>query len=242
MNELAKNYESLFLKYKELEDSFLGQDIHDKRVILRKVFSILNINGNNISKTFVDNFKLFGKLRDIQVQLIKLEKYEGKYNLKNYIDYLKKTEKKLIKEIRSFSKKSKLEFPVLDNGEFKLDIIILNNKLNQIKNLFQKNIDEKSFHRLRIKFKEFRYSLESYLINNQLEINVLEGIKHYQDDLGEIQDLEVLIDGLRKFYKNKIVLTKKLIKDKKHKLRKFKRNKKSFLKDCLEIIEKLEKN
>ena len=75
MQRIPEKYNLLIEEYKKIEDTSDEKEIHDKRVILRRVFTILDLYGINSSEVkFGESaFRLFGKLRDIQIQIMKLK-------------------------------------------------------------------------------------------------------------------------------------------------------------------------
>ena len=76
MKRIEKNYNKLVKKFHKIKADTTENEIHDKRVILRRVFPILYFFKINPSKVKYGKttFDLFGKLRDIQVQTLKLKK------------------------------------------------------------------------------------------------------------------------------------------------------------------------
>jgi len=210
MNTIIKNYNLLIKKFQKIESDSSESEIHDKRVILRRIFPILTAFKINTSK--VKNgekaFKLFGKLRDIQVQLLKLESIDQTPEIMEYLAFLKQLESELKEKVRKFSKKKDLEFPTikkkstLKKTKFFLKTEKSLNKL--IERVQSRSIDDaEDVHRIRIEFKKFRYKVEvlSYIVD--IEESKLDMLKIYQDKLGEIQDYEVLINGIKKYCKKR---------------------------------------
>ena len=210
MNVIIKNYNLLVKKFQKIEKESTEKEIHDKRVILRKVFPILaayKINPGKI-KNGEKAFKLFGKLRDVQVQIMKLESLEQISEITDYYVFLKVEELRIRDEVRRFSKKKKLVFPEIKkkSGIDKAKIVRKAEKsLNKItKKIETWSIDDAEYiHQIRIEFKKFRYQVEILSNITLIDEEKLEKIRLYQDKLGEIQDYEVLIDGIMKFYKKR---------------------------------------
>jgi CHAD domain-containing protein len=208
MSGIVDNYHLLVGKFQKIEKESTEKEIHDKRVILRKIFPILAAYKINPAK--VKNgekaFKLFGKLRDVQVQLIKLESVELPPEIIPYLEYLKKSEIKRKEEVRKFTKKKKLSFPLIKKKSA-IDISKIIRKaeksLNKIIRMVESCIvvDAEYIHKVRIEFKKFRYQIEILSIISLIDEEKLERIRLYQDKLGEIQDYEVLINGIIKFNK-----------------------------------------
>ena len=56
---------------------------------------------------------MFGKLRDIQVQILKLESIDQTPEIIEYLAFLKKDELELNGKVSKFCKKKELEFPTI---------------------------------------------------------------------------------------------------------------------------------
>ena len=185
-------------------------EIHDKRVILRRIFPILTAFDINPSK--VKNgekaFKLFGKLRDIQVQIERLENTEQYPQLIEYLEFLKEKEVKLKEKVSKFSKKKELKFPKIKKKK-KVDAKRIKSKAIQQLNILTGdiqsliNFDLIEIHKIRIDFKKYRYLVEVLRYIESINEGKLDEMKHYQDILGEIHDYDVLIKGIKKYYKKK---------------------------------------
>ena len=210
MKSIIENYNLLVSKFQEMEKETTPDEIHDKRVILRRIFPILTAFDINPSK--VKNgekaFKLFGKLRDIQVQIEKLESSEINTELIEYLEFLKEKEVKLKEKVSKFSKKKELKFPKIKKKK-KVDAEKIKIKaLKQLSKLTDKiqsliNFDEIEIHTIRVDFKKYRYLVEVLKYIENIDEGKLEEMKNYQDILGEIHDYEVLITGINKYYNKK---------------------------------------
>lgn len=209
MNEIIKNYKLLSGKYHTLEGKLGERAIHDKRVMLRRIFAMLSVFG--ISPFRVKNgeatFEIFGKLRDIQVQKLKLDSLGGTNEIHEYLKFLKDSEKKEKEKIRKFCKKKRLVFPEIDSKKLNITKLKAKVKKRLLKVLDKtsslRKINDRIIHQVRIAFKKFRYTLELlYEIKKTDRANLLT-LKPYQDLLGDIQDSEVLVNGIRKFYGKK---------------------------------------
>jgi len=210
MNAIIENYNSLVMKFQKIEKESAEKEIHDKRVILRKIFPILDaykINPGKI-KNGKKAFKLFGKLRDVQVQILKLESMEQIPEITEYYVFLKEEELNIKDDLRKFAKKKRLVFPVIKkkSGIDKAKIVRKAEKLLNkiIRKIEAWSIDDAEYiHQIRIEFKKFRYQVEILSNISLIDEEKLEKIRIYQDKLGEIQDFEVLIEGITKFYKKR---------------------------------------
>jgi CHAD domain-containing protein len=245
MNLIIENYNSLVRKYKKIEREATEKEIHDKRVILRKVFPILAAYKMNPGKIRNGKkaFKLFGKLRDIQVQILKLESIERIPEITDYYVFLKEEELSLKEEVRKFGKKKKLVFPEIktNSGVDKAKIVRKAEKsLYRIEKKIQVwSIDDAEYiHKIRIEFKKFRYRIEILANITYIAEEKLEKIRLYQDRLGEIQDYEVLIEGITKFYgkRNDDVSTDLFEEKQSLLIDEFEQDHEAFLAICKDII------
>ena len=206
MNSIIKNYNLLIKKYQKIENDLTENEIHDKRVILRRIFPMLAAYKMKPSK--IKNgekaFKLFGKLRDIQIQIMKIEIIELTPELQEYLLFLKTQENEIKEKVHKFCKKRELEFPVIKkkNRPDKSELVSKTEKsLTKLIDIVQsKSIDDaEDVHKIRIEFKKFRYKVEILSYIEEIDEAKLDMLKMYQDKLGDIQDYEVLINGIKKF-------------------------------------------
>jgi len=210
MNTLKRKYNQLVKKYQKIENKMTENEIHDKRVILRRIFPILATYKMNPSK--IKNgekaFKLFGKLRDIQVQMLKVESLEQTPEIIKYHVYLKEFETELKGKVSKFCKKKELVFPVIKKKS-KLETSKVISKTEKSLNKLIERINSRSIddaedvHKIRIEFKKFRYRVEILSYLEDIEESKLDMLKMYQDKLGDIQDYEVLINGIKKYCKKR---------------------------------------
>jgi len=210
MNTIIKNYNLQIKKFQKIESDASIDEIHDKRVILRRIFPILaafKINPSKV-KNGEKAFKLFGKLRDIQVQILKLESTDQTPEILEYLAALRDGENELKEKVHKFCQKKELEFPTIKKKfKFKKSRIVektyksLNKLIDRIQS---RSIDDaEDIHKIRIEFKKFRYKVEILSYIENIDESKLEMLKIYQDKLGEIQDYEVLINGIKKYCKKR---------------------------------------
>ncbi len=218
MNAIIGNYKSLIEKYKEIEKAVTENEIHNKRVILRKMFPILalyKIKPSRI-KNGEEAFRLFGKLRDIQVQLLKLQSIERTSEMEEYFVYLKEREELLKQKVIKFSKKKKLKFPSIKKKS-KTNSSKIYARANKLLDKIAERVhyhsvdDAEDIHKVRIEFKKFRYVIEILSYIEKIEESKLEQMKVYQDKFGEIQDYEVLIVGISKFFEKHQITNNEIV-------------------------------
>ncbi len=247
MDKIRKRYNSLVMNYKEIEKGTSEQEIHDKRVILRRVFPILAAFRVKPSK--VKNgekaFKLFGQLRDIQVQILKLESVEQTPEMAEYLAFLKAIELKSEEKVIRFCKKKELAFPSIKKKPQVVKTKIYKKANESLAKLIKKiqsrsNDNAYDIHKIRIEFKKFRYIVEILLSIENADDVRLEKIKMYQDILGEIQDYEILMDGIKRFYKKRKLNGSEIIeifeKNQKTLIEKFDKELETVIQVCRDVI------
>ncbi|MFZ4463550.1 MAG: CHAD domain-containing protein [Bacteroidales bacterium] len=210
MNAIFETYNSLVNKFRVIEKDTGPDEIHDKRVILRRIFPVLTAFG--ISPSKVKNgdkaFKLYGKLRDIQVQIDKLENLELNPPFIEYLEFLKVKESKLKEKVHKFSIRNEVKYPLIKK---KMKVNVDKIKIKAIKQqiiLIAKiqsliNGDAIKFHLIRIDFKKYRYIVEVLRYIDIIDEEKLEEMKYYQDMLGEIHDYEVFNNAVRRYCKKR---------------------------------------
>ena len=212
MNALIENYNLLVSKYQKIERDTREKTIHDKRVILRRIFPMLSVFKLSSSdlKHGEKSFKQFGKLRDTQVLIAKLQSIDQTPELIEYVAFLKKRELKLQKNTGQFCKKNRLIFPSIPK-KTKVETSKITSNTDKLLNKLIGKLalrcvgDVNQIHKIRIAFKKYRYGVETLSIVETIGKTNLEKLKTIQDNLGEIHDLSLLIDGLKTFYcRNKL--------------------------------------
>jgi hypothetical protein len=139
---------------------------------------------------------------------LKLGSIELTPEITGYVAFLKKVESGLNEQVCKFCKNKELEFPTIKKNSTvkKTKYFIKTEKsLNKlIERIKSRSIDEaEDIHKIRIEFKKFRYKVEVLSNIIDIEESKLDRLKMYQDKLGEIQDYEVLINGIKKYCKKR---------------------------------------
>jgi CHAD domain-containing protein len=220
-----KDYNAEFKKLKKGDRS--EDTIHDARVAARRLnalFEALGIicdysDNKKLKKKIKNSRKKLGGARDIQIARIFLIKNQD--NIKNFDynsfeDYYQQIQQQALKTTDQFIKKFKRKKL---NNKVKQNIKKHFQQTNEevsLQNLFEKINEEKetllsefdllnrndksSFHQLRKDLKKLRYKLE---ILNEIGLGDynIDNYKLFQDDLGEIQDIEVIREILNEQYK-----------------------------------------
>jgi len=210
MNPINLNYDLLVKKYQKIEKESTESDVHERRVILKRIFFILiacKIDPSGI-KNGEKAFKLFGKLRDLQFQVSKLESVEHTLEITEYFAFLKERESRLIEKVSKFCKKKRLRFPTIerksDLNKYRIRGKAEKSLSKLIGRIQSTSIEEFcDIDKIRIEFKKFRYIVQILSYLDHIEKEKLDMMKMYQDKLGEIQDYEILMDGIKKYCKKR---------------------------------------
>lgn len=214
--------------FKDVKKKFSEKSVHDLRVTIRRFLAVLNVLNKEVSSGYVQllrkklkkELKLYNPLRDNQVQMLKIEKLTSIYPiLSNFYNFLKVKELEILNII-----KTKLENKSAD--EINEAVFFLKLQLKQIipksqisktalikraydeyqsvlersSQLDKNNLD--SFHKLRLAFKRFRYTMEFLEPFLNLTNTYFKQLKGFQDILGEIQDNRVLFENLNHWILN----------------------------------------
>ncbi len=208
--------------FKDVKKKFSEKSVHDLRATIRRFLAVLNVLNQEVSSGYVQllrkrlkkELKLYNPLRDNQVQMLKIEKLTPIYPiLSNFYNFLTAKELEILNII-----KSKLEEKSVDEIneavfflKLQLKQIIPKSQISKIalikraydeyqsvlersSQLDKNNLD--SFHKLRLAFKRFRYTMEFLKPLLNLTDTYFKQLKGFQDILGEIQDNRVLFENL----------------------------------------------
>lgn len=199
--------------------SYSENNIHKLRISIRRLNSLIKLidiihpemGFKGILKPLKRILNSFQNLRDQQVQLLYIENMLPKFpELKVYQKYVSGNIKQELKNVNKNIKQvnvKKLEKKLLKLTE-SIPEISLNQAIDVAKELFAKvkqygdavcTDDIHTIHKLRIAFKNFRYTVELYAPARNISKAVFDQIHSMQNMMGEIQDLEVLTRQLRKF-------------------------------------------
>lgn len=219
--------EHLIQKIKACKKDLSIENVHQFRTKTRQINCMVEVfekyfeneEIKDIKKILVPIFKSLGILRDTQLQLEYLEESDiSKDKMPIYLEQLLKQEEKQL--IRSKEKISEIDLEnlqkILDIFRNELKKLFKGNKNRQTllkklkkeyKNIYNKVCkksrylvidDPKTFHDLRKIFKKFRYTMEIMAPIHGMQGDQHKIIKKIQDALGEIQDLNVRINQMKK--------------------------------------------
>jgi CHAD domain-containing protein len=203
--------------------------IHDLRVATRRLIALLSmiesvVPSGRLEKSrrqLRSHLKSFNELRDVHVQLIRVGRMVRQFpQLRPFAADLRLRERRLMREatreVRAIRLAS-LERVLAEELEIVLQLLG-DRSMKRAGNAMLTGIggrayavavqrrqavdpaDARSFHRFRVAFKKFRYTVE--ILRPQLDWatkTLLKQMNAYQTAMGEIQDLQVLTASLRSF-------------------------------------------
>lgn len=191
------------------------EQIHDLRTSIRRLEETYLILPNSFKKDktndFVSSYKSFFKkisiLRDFDV-IAKNLLNNGLTKNSDPITYiLKQREKKIKDALKKAKKLSKLKIPSLKEGNFekiipKYEKVIFSN-VQKLEDYFQIVASDESkvkeLHLMRKTAKKLRYVLE--IDPNDSYDHLIDNMKIFQEMLGEIHDIDITINFLKKHFK-----------------------------------------
>lgn len=208
---------NLYLQVKKYQDA--DEWIHDLRVSMRRLkpaIDVLSLKEDQRSKKEILNsiesslrqyFKQLSNIRDMQVHINFMKSLCFEETYQPFCKKLIDLQNLMILDLEKTMTNWDIEglHDSLQNVIVEINIKedYLDTYMNITQSKLQKKLekafdefrrDKTKFHNLRIKIKKYRYFLE---MKSEIEEIQLQGkihlLKKYQDDLGEIQDLECLI-------------------------------------------------
>jgi len=218
LDERWKNYRS---ELKRCRTEFSNEAVHDLRASARRMLAFLQLLNyisprprlQKLNRAFKDQLDEFDQLRDTQVILADIsETLQELPQLQEFHVYLEDVEKGILKTLRKklkvidlfdVSKRMRrmheslktesddnLSVPILQTVD---DAYLLTRQQHNWINPTQAT----TIHRVRIAFKTFRYMVEIiHPLLNDFPRENLERMHHYQSLMGEVQDVEVIMQAL----------------------------------------------
>jgi CHAD domain-containing protein len=220
MDQRWKNYRAELMRCRS---EFSNEAVHDLRASARRMLAILQLLNflsprprlQKLNRAFKDQLDEFDDLRDTQVILAEIsETIQELPQLQGFQDYLQEAEKKLLKVLRKKLKvidlfdvskrirrmRESLKAEADTNGDLVEktlravdDAFLVTKQRQNWINPAQAN----TIHRVRLAFKTFRYMVE--IVHPLLQGFPTENLKQmhdYQSLMGEIQDVEVIMQTL----------------------------------------------
>jgi CHAD domain-containing protein len=218
LDDRWKNYRA---ELKRCREEFSNEAVHDLRSASRRMLALIRLLKSvsprprlqKLNRAFKDQLDEFDDLRDIQVILAEIsETVKELPQLQEFQEHLQGVEKRLLKTLRKrlrvvdlfdVSKRIRRLRESLKhetNGDLLLqsfqavdDAFLITKRRRDWINPAQAT----SIHRVRIAFKSFRYMVE--IVHPLVEGYPVENLKFmhdYQSLMGEIQDVEVIMQAL----------------------------------------------
>lgn len=224
LEALDKRWKNYRAELKRCRAEFSNEAVHDLRITARRMLAILQLLNSisprprlqKLTRAFKDQLDEFDDLRDTQVilaeisetiqELPQLQKFQ--YHLQSIEEDLLKTLRKKLKVIDLFDvskriRKTREALATKSDDELALQTLQAVDDAFLITKQRHSWIDSAqpaTIHRVRIAFKTFRYMVE--IIHPLLREYPLENLKRmndYQSLMGEIQDVEVIMQTLADF-------------------------------------------
>jgi len=237
-SSIDSNLENYLLKLNECNEKFCEVAVHDIRVSIRRFLTLLsmlrfitNIHlTSEISLLLKEQLRFFNPLRDIQVQLLKVQQLVYKHPvLYKYYHYLLVSEEEYIPflknellafDVNFFNKlilNLKMEFDKFfaSNNENKIipeDIACLrfNNVIARYNNASPQDVG--SIHKIRLSFKKFRYTMEIIQPLKNIPTEDYLEMSNFQTLLGTIQDHTVFLRKMKEFAESQYQVSKEMFK------------------------------
>lgn len=224
LEALDKRWKNYRTQLKHCRADFSNEAVHDLRTAARRMLAFIQVLNSiaprprlqKLARAFKDQLDEFDDLRDTQVilaeisetiqELPQLQKFQ--YHLQSVEEELLKTLRKKLKVIDLFDVSKRIR-RTRESLEAEADVNIVSKILQAVDDAFllakQRHgwIDTAqpaTIHRVRIAFKTFRYMVE--IIHPLLDDFPSENLKQmhdYQSLMGEIQDVEVIMQTLADF-------------------------------------------
>src|SRR5688572_30838587 len=221
LEALDKHWKNYRDELKRCRAEFSNEAVHDLRVAARRMLAFIRLLNSisprprlqKLNRAFKDQLNEFDDLRDTQVILAEIsETLQELPQLQEFQEYLQDVEKGLLKALRKKLKvidlfdvskrirRMRESLKAESNGELVLQILQTVDDAFLITKQRQKWINPAqaaTIHRVRLAFKTFRYMVE--IVHPLLPNFPSENLKYmhdYQSLMGEIQDVEVIMQTL----------------------------------------------
>ncbi len=223
LEALDQRWKTYRAELKRCREEFSNEAVHDLRSAARRMLAFIQLLNSlsprprleKLNRAFKDQLLEFNDLRDTQVVLAEVsETLQELPQLQEFEHYLQGVEKNLLKALRKKLKvidlfdvskrvrrmRESLKAESNSDGELALQILQAVDEAYLITKQRQKWINPaqaSTIHHVRIAFKTFRYMVE--IIHPLLPYFPPENLKDmndYQSVMGEIQDVEVIMQRL----------------------------------------------
>ena len=223
LDALHERWRTFRAELKRCQKKSSEETVHDLRVAMRRLMSTLDLlasiqpagNLRKARRRLKKQLNLFGPLRDVQVQLLTVEKMLPNFpELQEFYAYLVKRDRKLVrrldvevqrlrtsqltKAITAVTRQvdSLLATPAMQQDKLAVAISAVDAAFNEVvqRKLGIASADSAAIHRMRVAFKKFRYMVESLApMLDWVTSKRLRAMNAFQTSMGDIQDAEVLL-------------------------------------------------
>lgn len=224
LEALESRWKNYRLELKRCRAEFSNEAVHDVRVVLRRLLSVIQLLDTiaprprlrKLKRAFKAQIDDLDDLRDTQVMLAEIsETIQELPQLETFQRRLERDEKRLLKSVRKKLKKLDIKETTRRIRKTR-DVLKAEEKVDFANPCFR-SVDDtfmvlrqryelvdpehpSTIHRLRVTFKKFRYMVE--IIHPLLAGFPVENLKRmhdYQSLMGEIQDADVFLQTLDEF-------------------------------------------
>jgi len=229
LNAFDQRFEKYQAESKRCELEFSNESIHDLRVATRRLLAILDLmrvisahpRVKKLSREFKSQLESLNELRDTQVMLAEFTKMLDPYQELGFlIESLKKREKRLLKD-------ANLSFLKIESGKIlrRIEIVrtVLTGEVNNpglaermlggVDDAFHLVASRKAavspakpatIHHMRVSFKKMRYMIEIIhpILPGYHASKQFKKMHAFQSAMGDIQDVEVILQTLAVFAKS----------------------------------------
>jgi CHAD domain-containing protein len=223
LDSLNERWRSFRTELKRCQKKCSEEAVHDLRVATRRLLSTLDLLGSihpegklrKARRRLKRQLDMFGPLRDVQVQLLSIEKMLPSFpELRGFYNFLLTRERLLAERLAAEVKAvkiGKVEWAIraainqlavlLDSPEMQQQklaealqaVDIAFNRVVERRHAVDPS-DSASIHRMRVAFKKFRYMVESLApMLDRVSSRQLKAMNAFQGSMGDIQDAEVLL-------------------------------------------------
>lgn len=229
LDSLDDRWRTFRAELKRCQRKYAEESVHDLRVATRRLISTLELiasiypegNLRKARRALKRHLETFGPLRDVQVQLLSIEKMLASFpELQGFYDYLVKHERKLVQRLSAEVKRIKtgklgkairatakqvealLDTPEMLQEKRAEAIRAADAAFNRVieRKLAIDPTDSATIHRMRVAFKKFRYMVEALAPTlERVTSKRLKAMNAFQGSMGDIQDAEVLLVSMQAF-------------------------------------------
>jgi CHAD domain-containing protein len=223
LDSVHERWRTFCVELKRCQKKSSEAAVHDLRVATRRLISMLDLlasihpegNLRKARRRLKRQLDMFGPLRDVQVQLLSIEKMLPLFpELQGFSAYLVQRERKLVQRLDAEVKRvrtGKVK-KAIDVAAQQVEGLVdtpaksrekLTTAIHTVEAAFNKVVERKlainptdraTIHRMRVAFKKFRYMVESLApMLDRVTSKQLKAMNAFQGSMGDIQDAEVLL-------------------------------------------------